>query len=319
MFRLGVSKLDASIRTLSFIQIQNRFKNQALPIPKYLQNQVKMYSSAEDCMKNNSFVFKQSFVNGEWLDSVRNETFSVLNPSSGKELIQVTDCSEEDVAKAIAEAYSTFKSWRLTSAKERSAILRKWASLMKENSEDLAAIITMEQGKPINEARGEIGYASGFLEFFADAVRLIQGEIISSPDPKKKIFVEKEPCGVAALITPWNFPTAMITRKAGAALAAGCTVVIKPAPDTPLSALALCELAEKAGVPKGVFNVLPTSLKNTPAVGKLLCSSPLVAKVSFTGSTAVGKLLLRQSADSVKKISLELGGNAPFIVFESPT
>uniref|UniRef100_A0A7M4E7X6 Succinate-semialdehyde dehydrogenase n=1 Tax=Crocodylus porosus TaxID=8502 RepID=A0A7M4E7X6_CROPO len=205
----------------------------------------------------------------------------------------------------------------LSLIQERSALLRKWYHLMIENKDDLAKIITAENGKPLKEAQGEILYSASFLEWFAEEARRVYGDIIPPAAKGRRILVLKQPVGVATIITPWNFPSAMITRKVGAALAAGCTVVVKPAEDTPLSALALAELANQAGIPAGVFNVVPCSRQQTPAVGEALCTDPLVAKISFTGSTATGKLLLHYAADTVKRVSMELGGHAPFIVFDS--
>ncbi|XP_061699644.1 succinate-semialdehyde dehydrogenase, mitochondrial isoform X2 [Syngnathoides biaculeatus] len=205
----------------------------------------------------------------------------------------------------------------VSSAKERGALLRKWADLMSEHREDLAKIVTFESGKPMKESTAEIAYAASFLEWFSEEARRVYGDVVPSPFKDRRILLLKQPVGVASVITPWNFPSAMITRKVGAALAAGCTAVVKPAEDTPLSALALAELSSRAGVPAGVFNVVPSSREQTPAVGRVLCTDPLVAKVSFTGSTATGKVLLKMAADTVKKVSMELGGHAPFIVFDS--
>eukprot|EP00090_Calanus_glacialis_P038179 TRINITY_DN6672_c0_g1_i1.p1 TRINITY_DN6672_c0_g1~~TRINITY_DN6672_c0_g1_i1.p1 ORF type:complete len:498 (+),score=139.20 TRINITY_DN6672_c0_g1_i1:130-1494(+) len=235
----------------------------------------------------------------------------------GKVLCSVPDMSSADTLTAVEAASEAFKSWQYTTAKERSNLLRGWYNLCVQNGEELARLLTAEQGKPLPEARGEIGYGNSFLEWFSEEARRINGEIAGSPTNTKEMLFIRQPIGVAAMITPWNFPNAMITRKVGAAMAAGCTCVLKPAEDTPLSALALGELAEQAGIPKGVFNIVTSSRENTAEVGKVLCESPLVAGLSFTGSTQVGKILYRQSASTVKRLGLELGGNAAFIVFES--
>ncbi|MPC18332.1 Succinate-semialdehyde dehydrogenase, mitochondrial [Portunus trituberculatus] len=224
---------------------------------------------------------------------------------------------EEETQAAIDAAHTAFQTWHKTTAKERSGLLRQWYNLVEEHKEDLARLMVLESGKPLVEARGEISYGSAFLEWYSEEARRIYGEVVQSPVTSKEMVFIRRPIGVASMITPWNFPNAMITRKAGAALAAGCTCVVKPAEDTPFSALALAELAEKAGIPPGVVNVVTASRGNTPAVGNLMCSSPKVAGVFFTGSTGVGKLLYNQCAQGVKRIGLELGGNAPFIVFNS--
>lgn len=257
----------------------------------------------------------QSYINGQWSSAA--SVFPVLDPATGQELARVSDCGPGEAKRAVAAAYEAFQSWKRYTAKERSLLLRKWYELMTEHKEDLAKLITFESGKPLAEARGEVGYAASFLEWFSEEARRTYGDVVPSPFKDRKILLLKQPVGVAAVITPWNFPSAMITRKVAAALAAGCTVVIKPAEDTPLSALALAELAEQAGVPAGVVNVVPCSRENTPSVGQVLCTDPLVGKISFTGSTATGKLLLRMASDSVKRVSMELGGHAPFIVFDS--
>jgi len=222
-----------------------------------------------------------------------------------------------DTEKAITAAAQSFVTWRETTAKERSQLLKNWYRLLNENAEPLAKLMTLEQGKPLAEARGELAYSNGFIEWFAEEGRRVYGDIVPSPFSTKRILHFKQPVGVCGLITPWNFPAAMITRKAGAALAAGCTVVVKPGEDTPYSAIALGVLSKEAGIPAGVFNVVTASREKTPSVGQLLCEHPIVRKISFTGSTEVGKTLMRQCAGGVKRISLELGGNAPFIVFES--
>lgn len=264
-----------------------------------------------------SLLRSAAYVGGSWVHSSDSATFPVLDPATGAELVQVADCGPRECREAVQTAAEAFQSWKEVSSKERSILLRKWYDLMIQNKDDLARIITAENGKPTKEALGEIVYAAGFLEWFSEEARRIYGDVISVPMKDRRALVLKQPVGVASIITPWNFPSAMITRKVGAALAAGCTVVVKPAEDTPLSALALAELAHQAGIPAGVYNVVPCSREKAPAVGELLCTDPSVAKISFTGSTATGKILLRYAADSVKRVSMELGGHAPFIVFDS--
>lgn len=258
----------------------------------------------------------KTYINGKWI-STQDKVFPVYNPANGEIISSVPDCSSVEVKEAIDGSYDAFKTWSNTTAKERSSILRKLYDLQMQNKDLLAKIITLEVGKVFKESEGEIVYGASFLEWFSEEARRIYGDVIPSPFKNKQLFVLKQPIGVAGIITPWNFPNAMITRKVGAALAAGCTCIIKPAEDTPLSALALAKLAEEAKVPPGVINVITTSRKNTSNVGKILCESEKVATISFTGSTAVGKILLENSASTVKKVSLELGGNAPFIVFNS--
>ena len=241
------------------------------------------------------------------------ETFAVVNPATGDVLERVPRHGVEETRAAISAAEHAYPAWRARTAKERAAILRKWYELMMAAQEDLAQILTAEQGKPLSEARGEIAYGASFIEWFAEECKRSYGEVIPTHQADKRVLVIKQPIGVSAMITPWNFPNAMITRKAAPALAAGCTVVLKPAEQTPLSALAMAELAERAGIPKGVFNVITG---DAPSIGAELCANPKVRKLSFTGSTEVGRILMRQSADTIKKLSLELGGNAPFIVFD---
>ncbi|HEU4441128.1 MAG TPA: NAD-dependent succinate-semialdehyde dehydrogenase [Burkholderiales bacterium] len=253
----------------------------------------------------------QCYVDGEWIGGAR--SFAVRNPASGAQLASVPDLGAEETRRAIDAAERAWPAWRAKTAKERAAILRKWFELMMANQEDLAQILTAEQGKPLAEARGEIAYGASFIEWFAEEGKRAYGEIIPTHQADRRVLVIKQPIGVSAMITPWNFPNAMITRKAAPALAAGCTVVLKPAEQTPLSALAMAELAERAGIPKGVLNIVTG---DAPAIGKELCANPKVRKLSFTGSTEVGRILMRQSADTIKKLSLELGGNAPFIVFD---
>ncbi|XP_061737775.1 succinate-semialdehyde dehydrogenase, mitochondrial isoform X2 [Nerophis ophidion] len=255
------------------------------------------------------------YVHGRWVSAPSD--FPVLDPATGLEIARVSDCGPDDAKRAVDAAYAAFHEWKQYTAKERSVLLRKWFDLLTLNKEELARIITFESGKPLKEALGEIAYAASFLEWFSEEARRIYGDVVASPMKDRRILLLKQPVGVTSIITPWNFPSAMITRKVGAALAAGCTTVVKPAEDTPLSALALAELAEQAGIPAGVFNVVPCSRKMAASVGQVLCTDPLVAKISFTGSTATGKMLLKMAADTVKRVSMELGGHAPFIVFDS--
>ena len=253
----------------------------------------------------------QCYIDGEWTGN--GKTFPVVNPASGAQLGAVPDLGAAEARRAIEAAERAWPAWRSKTAKERAGILRKWYELMMAAQEDLAQILTAEQGKPLSEARGEIAYGASFIEWFAEECKRAYGEVIPTHQADKRVLVIKQPIGVSAMITPWNFPNAMITRKAAPALAAGCTVVLKPAEQTPLSALAMAELAERAGIPKGVFNVITG---DAPSIGAELCANPKVRKLSFTGSTEVGRILMRQSADTIKKLSLELGGNAPFIVFD---
>ena len=254
----------------------------------------------------------RGFVDGAWLASPK--TFAVRNPASGAVLAQVADLGPAETEAAVAAAARAQPAWAARTAKERATILRRWFDLIVATQDDLAAIMTAEQGKPLAEARGEVLYGAAFIEWFAEEAKRIYGEVIPTPVAGRRLLALRQPVGVVAAITPWNFPIAMLTRKAGPALAAGCTFVVKPAPETPLSALALAVLAERAGIPGGVFNVIPTT--RASEVGTVLTESPLVRKFSFTGSTAVGKLLMAQCASTVKRVSLELGGNAPFVVFD---
>ncbi|WP_374530677.1 NAD-dependent succinate-semialdehyde dehydrogenase [Novosphingobium sp.] len=253
------------------------------------------------------------YVDGAWIPADSGQTIAVTDKASGQVLGTVPNCGAAETARAIAAAEAAFPAWRAKTAKERAAILRKWFDLMMANQEELARLLTLEQGKSLTESRGEIAYGASFIEWFAEEGKRLYGDVIPGHLADKRIVVLKQPIGVAAAITPWNFPNAMITRKAGPALAAGCPIVVKPASQTPFSALALAVLAEQAGIPKGVFNVVTGSAS---AIGGEMTSSPTVRKLSFTGSTEIGKLLMRQSADTIKKLSLELGGNAPFIVFD---
>ena len=257
---------------------------------------------------------QQAYIDGAWADAADGSRFEVRNPADGSVLASVPDMGAAETRRATEAAAAALPAWRARTAKERAAILRKWFELIMAHQEDLAVLMTSEQGKPLAEARGEVAYGASFIEWFAEEGKRVYGDVIPAHGADKRILVLKEPIGVVAAITPWNFPIAMITRKAGPALAAGCTMVIKPAEDTPLCALALAELAERAGLPKGVLNIVTTM--KAAEVGGELTANPIVRKVSFTGSTEVGKLLMRQSADTVKKVALELGGNAPFIVFD---
>jgi succinate-semialdehyde dehydrogenase/glutarate-semialdehyde dehydrogenase len=258
---------------------------------------------------------QKAFVNGEWIAAENDARFEVKNPFDQSIIAEVADCGAAETRLAIEKAQIAFESWKKTTASRRARLLRKWYDLIRKHVDDLAYLLTLEQGKPLAEAKGEIKYGASFIEWFAEEAKRAYGDVIPPHMSSVRITTVKQPVGVVAAITPWNFPNAMITRKVAPALAAGCTVVIKPSEETPLSALALAKLAEEAGFPAGVFNVVPTN--RASVVGEEMTASPIVRKLSFTGSTAVGKLLMRQCADTVKKISLELGGNAPFIVFES--
>jgi len=264
-------------------------------------------------LKDPSLFKQQAYVAGQWIAADDGKTVAVTNPANGETLGTVPVCGAKETERAIAAADKAQKSWRDVSAKERAAILRKLNDLMLANTDDLALIMTSEQGKPLAEAKGEIAYAASFIEWFADEARRTYGDTIPAPLGDRRILAIKQPVGTTAAITPWNFPTAMLTRKAGPALAAGCSMVVKPATQTPFSALAFAELAERAGVPKGLLSVLTGSASQ---IGGEMTRNPLVRKLTFTGSTEVGRLLMRQSADTIKKLSLELGGNAPFIVFD---
>lgn len=256
---------------------------------------------------------QQCYIDGAWVDADGGGTIPVENPANGERLGTVPKMGAAETRRAIAAADAALPAWRAKTAKERAGILRKWFELMMANQEDLARLMTAEQGKPLTESRGEIAYAASFIEWFAEEGKRIYGDTIPSHGADKRIIVLKQPIGVCGAITPWNFPAAMITRKAGPALASGCTMVLKPASQTPYSALALCELAERAGVPKGVFSCVTGAAKE---IGGEITANPIVRKVTFTGSTEIGKLLMAQCAGTVKKTSMELGGNAPFIVFD---
>ena len=259
----------------------------------------------------------EALIDGCWTAAQDvNARFAVTDPATGLELAQVANLGAVDCAAAIAAAERAWPLWRQRTAKERAAVMMRWFALLQQHADDLARIMTAEQGKPLAEARGEVGYGASFIEWFAEEARRVYGETIPTTDNNKRYLAIKQPVGVCAAITPWNFPIAMITRKVAPAIAAGCPVVVKPAEATPLSALALAELAQRAGMPAGVLNVLPADAANSVEIGKVLCSSDVVRHLSFTGSTEVGRILMRQCAGTVKKLGLELGGNAPFIVFD---
>ncbi|WP_373050919.1 NAD-dependent succinate-semialdehyde dehydrogenase [Thalassovita aquimarina] len=265
-------------------------------------------------LKDPSLLADKAFIAGEWVASETGATYEVTNPARGDVIANVADPTRAQVSYAIEKAAEAQKDWASWTGKERAAVLRRWFDLMMENQDDLATILTAEQGKPLAEAKGEIAYGASFVEFFAEEAKRIYGETIPGHQRDKRITVMKQPIGVAASITPWNFPNAMITRKVGPALAAGCGFVARPSELTPLSALALGVLAERAGLPKGILSIVPTT--DAPGTGQEFCENPTVRKITFTGSTNVGRILLRQAADQVMKCSMELGGNAPFIVFD---
>ena len=263
---------------------------------------------------NKKSLFREKcFVNGQWSDSKNGNTIEVNNPATFEIIGKVPNFSAEETKSAINDADEAFQSWKNTTAKERSIILKKWSDLIIENVDDLAKIMTIEQGKPLAEAKGEILMGASYIEFYAEEAKRVYGDIVPDPRPGKRIVIIKQPVGVVGAITPWNFPNSMITRKCAAALAVGCTTVVKPASQTPFSALAVAELAKEAGFPNGVFNIITGSAKE---IGLELTKNPKIKKISFTGSTEVGKILMEQSASTVKKISMELGGHAPFIVFD---
>jgi succinate-semialdehyde dehydrogenase/glutarate-semialdehyde dehydrogenase len=253
-------------------------------------------------------------IGGQWLPAASGKVFPVSNPATGEILCEVPDCDDKDAESAVKAADQAFKEWRAETAKHRSKCLMQWNQLILEHQEELATLMTLECGKPIAESRGEVVYAASFVEWFAEEAKRVRGDTIPHPSNDRRILVQKQPVGACSAITPWNFPLAMITRKCAPAIAAGCSVVVKPAESTPLSALALGKLSELAGIPPGVFNVV--TAKTGEKVGNVLTTHPLIKKISFTGSTAVGKQLLAQAAGTVKRVSMELGGNAPFIVFD---
>jgi len=265
-------------------------------------------------LDNNALLRDAAYIDGEWRSARSGARFAVKNPATGEVIAEIADLAEEDVREAIEAAHRAWGPWRAKTAKERAVLMRRWYELMIAAQDDLAQLMTAEQGKPLAESKGEVVYGASFIEWFAEEGKRIYGDVIPTNAPGRRIIVIKEPVGVVAAVTPWNFPNAMITRKVAPAMAAGCPVVVKPAQLTPLSALAIAELAHRAGIPKGVFNVVPST--KSSRVGKELTENPLVRKFSFTGSTEVGKQLMRQSASTVKKVSFELGGNAPFLVFD---
>ena len=264
-------------------------------------------------LKDPTLLRQQAYINGVWTDADSGKTHAVFNPATGAQIGTIPDCGAAETRRAIEAANAAWPAWRKKTAKERAAVLRKWSDLIVENVDDLALLMTTEQGKPLAESKGEVIFGASFIEWFAEEGKRVAGDTLASPWPDRRLIVTKEPIGVCAAITPWNFPAAMITRKAGPALAAGCPMVLKPAEATPFSALALAVLAERAGVPAGVFSVVTGSPRE---IGGEMTSNPIVRKLTFTGSTGVGRLLMEQCAPTIKKLSLELGGNAPFIVFD---
>src|SRR6059036_3972920 len=278
-----------------------------------MQNTATRVESPASELKDPRLFRETCYIDGQWIQASSGQTLKVDNPATGEIIGTVPKLTGAETRQAIEAANRAFPAWSKKTAKERAAVLRRWFDLMMANQDDLARLMTTEQGKPLAESKGEVAYEASFLEWFGEEAKRIYGDTIPAHQPDKRIVVIKEPIGVVACITPWNFPLAMITRKAGPAIAAGCAVVLKPASQTPFSALALAELAERAGVPRGVFNVITGP---APEIGAELTSNPIVRKLSFTGSTEIGKVLMAQCAGTVKKLSLELGGNAPFIVFE---
>ncbi|KAG0068262.1 succinate semialdehyde dehydrogenase NADP+ linked [Linnemannia elongata] len=284
--------------------------------PRFLSSAANSLAHLKSQLNDPTLFTTAGFIDNEFITTSNSgKHFAVYDPANGTEIARFPDMGIEETDKAIQAAKQAFPSWSKTTAKERSTILRNWYNLILENEQDLAKIITWENGKPLADALGEVRYGASFFEWFAEEAKRLYGEVIPSPNRQQRLIAIRQPLGVVGIITPWNFPNAMITRKLGAALAVGCTVVAKPASETPLSAVALYELGRRAGVPKGVIGLVTTH-HDTKAIGKHLCESQDISGISFTGSTAVGKLLLKQSADTVKKVSLELGGNAAFIVFE---
>ena len=263
-------------------------------------------------LNDSGLLRSDSYIDGEWIGG--GKRFAVTNPADGKTVVEVPDHGEQQATSAVEAAHRALPDWRARTAEDRAELLERWYDLMMEHQDDLAQIMTAEQGKPLSESRGEIAYGASFVKWFAEEGRRVYGDVLPSHKQDARIVVIKQPVGVVGAITPWNFPNAMIARKAGPALAAGCTFVCKPAAETPLSALAMAELAQRAGIPPGVFNVVCSD--DAKSIGKVLTGNPLVRKFTFTGSTPVGKTLIRQCADTVKKVSMELGGNAPFIVFD---
>jgi succinate-semialdehyde dehydrogenase / glutarate-semialdehyde dehydrogenase len=273
-------------------------------------------ASAAAAFRRGDLIRTQAWIGGEWVDADSGETFAVNNPATDEELARLPRMGAAETRRSLEAADAAYPRWRAQTAKDRALVLRRWADLMLEHEDDLALLLTLEQGKPLAESRAEVEYAASFLEWFGEEGKRVYGDTIPTPMPDRRILVLKQPVGVTAGITPWNFPSAMVTRKAAPALAAGCTMVLKPAEQTPLSALAVAVLAEEAGLPPGVLSIVTGDAEDAPAIGREMTSSPLVRKVGFTGSNEIGKLLMAQCAKGLKKISLELGGNAPFIVFD---
>ncbi|TWG86398.1 succinate-semialdehyde dehydrogenase/glutarate-semialdehyde dehydrogenase [Cupriavidus gilardii J11] len=269
-----------------------------------------------DRIQDRALVRDRAYVNGEWIDAEDGGRFPVVDPATGQELVQVANLGAAETERAIAAADAAWPAWRERTAKDRANLMRRWFDLLIANADDLAALMTAEQGKPLAEAKGEVVYGASFIEWFAEEAKRVSGDVPASTWSDKRMVVLKQPIGVCASITPWNFPIAMITRKCAPALAAGCTIVIKPAEQTPLCALAMAELAHRAGIPAGVINVVTGDAGRSVEIGKALCASPVVRHLSFTGSTPVGRILMEQCAPTIKKVALELGGHAPFIVFD---
>ncbi|ORY55445.1 Aldehyde/histidinol dehydrogenase [Pseudomassariella vexata] len=305
--------LTRSVVSTSSIGVRSRFQGTTLPV---ITTRLASKMAPVPPLKDPS-LFKTGvcYVDGEWVKAASGKTFEVHDPATGGLIGIAPEFDAKDTENAIAAAATAFASFKTKTGRERAKLLRKWYDLMIENSEDLATLITWENGKPFADAKGEVTYAANFFEWFSEEAPRTYGDYIPSTVPGNRVVTIKEPVGVVGLITPWNFPAAMITRKVGAALAAGCTTVCKAPGETPYTSLAICELAHRAGIPKGVVNVI-TTLANTPEVGETLTTHPTIKKISFTGSTAVGKLLMKQASSSLKTLSMELGGNAPFIVFD---
>ena len=275
-----------------------------------------MTTDIRKLLKDPSLFKEEAFINGKWVKSSSGKTFPINNPATDESIAQVTNLDAADAEKAIAAANEAFPKWKGITGKERAGLMRKWFDLILQNKDDLAILMTLEQGKPLTESAGEVVYGASFIEWYAEEAKRVSGTIPTTIWGDKRFMVLKQPVGVCVAITPWNFPNAMITRKIAPAMAAGCTIVIKPAEQTPLSALALAELAIRAGIPEGVMNIVTADADQSIAIGKTLCASPIVRHLSFTGSTEVGRILMSQCAPTVKKLGLELGGHAPFIVFE---
>ena len=275
-----------------------------------------MTTDIRKLLKDPSLFKEEAFINGKWVKSSTGKTFPINNPATDEIIAQVTNLDVADADKAIAAANAAFPKWKSITGKERAGLMRKWFDLILQNKDDLAILMTLEQGKPLAESVGEVVYGASFIEWYAEEAKRVSGTIPTTIWGDKRFMVLKQPVGVCVAITPWNFPNAMITRKIAPAMAAGCTIVIKPAEQTPLSALALAELAIRAGIPEGVMNIVTADADQSIAIGKTLCASPIVRHLSFTGSTEVGRILMSQCAPTVKKLGLELGGHAPFIVFE---